>query len=65
MEGACSCNIGGQYNGGRMVMSQKWSFEWRENGQKLQKSPVNWRENSRYRGGQFKRGRMVMLQMSV
>ena len=23
MEGACSCNIGGQYNGGRMVMSQK------------------------------------------
>ena len=26
MEGAYSCNIGGQYNGGRMVMSQKWSF---------------------------------------
>ena len=26
IEGACSCNIGGQYNGGRMVMSQKWSF---------------------------------------
>ena len=26
MEGACSCNIGCQYNGGRMVMSQKWSL---------------------------------------
>ena len=26
MEGACSCYIGGQFNGGRMVMLQKWSL---------------------------------------
>ena len=26
MEGACSCYISGQFNGGRMVMLQKWSL---------------------------------------
>ena len=26
MEEACSCYIGGQFNGGRMVMLQKWSL---------------------------------------
>ena len=24
MKGACSCYIGGQFNGGRMVMLQRW-----------------------------------------
>ena len=45
MKGACSCYIGGQFmegewscyrnrqfNGGRMVMLQKWSLHWRECG---------------------------------
>ena len=47
MEGACSCYIGGQFNGGRML--QKWSLlvkgEWSCN-----------------RNRQFNGGRMVMLQ---
>ena len=25
MEGACSCYIGGQFNGGRMVMLRRWA----------------------------------------
>ena len=46
MEGEWSC-YSGQFNGGNMVMLQRWSLmegEW-----------------SFYRGGQFKGGRMVML----
>ena len=38
MEGACSCYIGGQFNGGRMVMLQMVTLmkeEW-----SLHKSPV-------------------------
>ena len=48
MEGEWSCYRGGQFNGGRMVMLQKWSLmegEW-----------------SCYRGGKFNGGRMVLLQ---
>ena len=26
MMGACSCYIGGQFNGGKIVMLQKWSL---------------------------------------
>ena len=32
MEGEWSCCRGGHFNGGRMVMLQKWSLYWRENG---------------------------------
>ena len=32
MEGEWSCSGGGHFNGGRMVMLQKWSLYWRENG---------------------------------
>ena len=48
MEEEWSCYRGGQFNGGRMVMLQKWSLmegEWLS-----------------YGGGQFSGGRMVMLQ---
>ena len=47
MEGEWLCYRGGQFNGGRMVMLQKWSLmegEW-----------------SCYRGGKFNGGRMVLL----
>ena len=30
MEGEWSCFRGGHFNGGRMVMLQKWSLYWRE-----------------------------------
>ena len=48
MEGQWSCYRGGQFNGGRMVILQRWSLmegEW-----------------SSYRGGKFNGGRMVLLQ---
>ena len=32
MEGELSCYGGGHFNGGRMVMLQKWSLYWTENG---------------------------------
>ena len=48
-EGEWSCYKNGQFNGGSMVMLQRWQFlmegEW-----------------SCYGGDQFKGGRMVMLQ---
>ena len=33
---------GGQFNGGRTVMLQKWSLCWRENGDT---EVISWREN--------------------
>ena len=48
MEGEWSCYRGGQFNGGRMVMLQKWSL-----------MEVEW---SCYRGGKFNGGRMFLLQ---
>ena len=48
MEGEWSCYRDSQFNGGRMVMLQKWSLmegEW-----------------SCYRGGKFNGGKMVSLQ---
>ena len=48
MEGEWSCYRAGQFNGGRMIMLQRWSLmegEW-----------------SCYRGGKFNGGRMVLLQ---
>ena len=49
IEGEWLCYIGGQFNGGRMVMLQRWSVLWK-------------REWSCYRGSHFNGGRMVMLQ---
>ena len=48
MQGEWSCYGGSQYNGGRMVMLQRW--------------PVMERACSCYIGGQFNGGSMVMLQ---
>ena len=47
MEGALSCYRGGQYNRGRMLVTEVAS--------------LNEGEWSFYRGGQFNRGKMVML----
>ena len=44
MEGEWSCYRSNHFNGGRMVMLQKWSLERRW--------PVSRRENGCYRGGQ-------------
>ena len=68
-----SCYGGGQFNGGRMVMLQKQSVYWRENGDT---EVVSWRENGHvtevaslmkgkwfcYKGGLFNGVGMVMLQ---
>ena len=73
MEGAWSCYRGVHFNGRRMVMLQKRSLYWIENGHT---EVALWTENghftevltlmegqwSCYGGGQFKGGRMVMLQ---
>ena len=48
MEGACSCYTGGQFNGGRTVMLQRWA--------------VYWTENSHVTEVGFNGGRMIMLQ---
>ena len=32
MEGKWSCYRGGQFNGGRIVILQRWKFQWGENG---------------------------------
>ena len=32
MEGKWSCYRGGQFNGGSIVILQRWPFQWRENG---------------------------------
>ena len=48
MEEEWSCYRGGQYNGGRMVILQRWSL-----------MELEW---SSYRGGKFNGGSMVMVQ---
>ena len=48
MEREWSCYGGGQFNGGIMIMLERWSVLWRERG--------------RYRDHQFKGRKMVMLQ---
>ena len=45
-----------------MVMLQRWSVEWRENGHVTEVVTLLEREWSCYRCGQFYRGRMVILQ---
>ena len=41
MEGEWLCYGGGQFNGGRMVMLQKWSLQWRENGHAMEVVSLN------------------------
>ena len=48
-QGECTCYGGGHFNGGRMVMLQRWLLLMEE-------------EWLCYRGGHFNGGRMVMLQ---
>ena len=50
----------GQFNGGKMVMLQRWPFQWRENGHFTEVLTLEG-EWSCYGCGQFKGGRMVML----
>ena len=59
MEGEWSCFRGGHFNGGRMVILQRWSVQWRENGHVTE--VVSLMEGECYRGGQFNEGIMFML----
>ena len=61
MEGQWSCYREGHFNRGRMVILQRWSLQWRENGHVTELVSVG-RENCCYRIGQFNGGSMVMLQ---
>ena len=61
MEGACSCYIGGQFNGGRMVMLRRWPVERRGNGHATEVVSLMERQWSCYGGGQFNGGRMINL----
>ena len=59
-KGEWSYYRGGQFNGGRMVMLQRWSVSWRENGHVTEVVSFMEGEWSCYRGGQFNGGRMVV-----
>ena len=59
MEGACSCYIAGQFNGGRMVMLQVTLMEGK---MMLWRWPVERRENFHVIEVVTNGGRMVMLQ---
>ena len=62
MEGAWSCYRNGQFNGGRMVILQRWTVQSREKGYVTEAACLMEGEWSCYGGGQFKGGRIVMLQ---
>ena len=62
METACSCYIGGQFNGGSMVTLLRRPVKWRENGHVTEVASLMEEEWSCYRDGQFNGGIMVMLQ---
>ena len=62
MEREWSCYRGGQFNGRRMVMLQRWPVKWRENGHVMEVASLKQGEWLCYRGGQFNGGSMVMLQ---
>ena len=53
MEGACSCYIGGQFNGERMVILRRWPVYWRENGHVTKVGSLKEGKWSYYRGGQW------------
>ena len=61
MKGEWSFYRGGQCNGGRMVMLQRWLIYWRENGHVTEVTSLREGERSCYRGCQFNRGRMVIF----
>ena len=61
MEGELSCYRGGHFNGGRMVMSQRWCLMEGE-GHVTEEVSIMEGEWSCYGGGQFNGGRMLMLQ---
>ena len=60
MEGEWSCYGGGQFNGGRMVVTEVVSLG-RENGHVTEVASLMEGQWSCKRGGQFNRGRMIML----
>ena len=62
MEGEWFCYRGGLFNGGGLVMLERWLVQWRENIHVTKVASLKEGEWSSYRGGQFNRGRMVMLQ---
>ena len=64
MEGEWSCYRSGHFNGGRMVMLQKWSLYWRENGHVADVVSFMEGEWSFYRGAHFN-GHMYILLYSV
>ena len=51
MQGQWSCYRGCQFNGRRMVMLQKWSLQWRENGHSMEVASLKEGECSCYGGG--------------
>ena len=63
MEGEYSCYGGGQFKG-RMVMLQRWSVYWRENGQSMEVASLMQGEWSCYGGGQFNGGRIIVTDMA-
>ena len=62
MEGKWSCYGGGQFKPGRMVMLQRWTVYWRENGHVTEVASLMEGAWPCYRGGQFNVGSMFMLQ---
>ena len=64
MEGAWSCYRGGQYNGGRILITEVASLKMRENGHVTEVVGLVDGEWSCYRGDQFKEGRMVVIEVA-
>ena len=50
-----------QFNGGSIVILQRWPFQWRKNGHFTEVLTLKEGEWSCQGGGQFKGGRMVVL----
>ena len=64
MEGEWSCFRGGHFNGGRMVILQRWSLYWREYGHVMDVVSFMEGEWSFYRGVHFN-GHMYILLYSM
>ena len=62
MEGEWFCYKGGLFNGGGMVMLEKWAVYWEKNDHVTEVASLKEGEWSCYRDGQFNEERMVMLQ---
>ena len=59
MEGEWSCYRGGQFNGGSMVMLQRWSVLWRDNGHSTEVVSLMEGEWSCYESGHFNDGHVT------